>query len=240
MKIRNASARLFSLWGTIDRQHCQLIGERVTGGKILDVGCGYGSLTNFLTNKGYDVEGIDYEEESVETANRLFPNARVRLANAESFNEYPSRVFDTLVLKDSLHHFLGEGDIKASFANFRRILKEGGRIVVFDPNPQWFLRVARKIAFHEDPEAPLETAVGLLKEEGFAIRGIEFYETIGLALSGGYVGVRLVPNLSLLNRCVATVNKWLSGLITRLCLGRLLCWRYLIYADLMSDADRKS
>ena len=232
MKVKNAPNRLSSLWGYIDKQHCQLIESHIVGKRVLDVGCGYGSLTHYLGSAGYDVEGIDYEEESISMAKRLFPDARIGLANAESLNQYPDRWFDTVVLKDSLHHVVGEGDSREFFKNIRRLLKENGRVVILDPNPQWILRIARRIVFHKDPEASVETALCLLKEEGFQVRGVDFFETIGLILSGGYVGVRLVPNFTFCNRLVASTNQQLSKIVNSVGLGRQVCWRYIIHADL--------
>lgn len=220
-----------SLWGIIDCQHNQLIASRLSGNKILDAGCGYGALVDFLLRKGYQPEGIDFNKASIDVATRLFPNAKIKLADIEGLNEYSDSSFDTIVLKDSLHHLAGEGNLKASFKNFRRILKANGRIVILDPNPIWVLRLARKIAFHKDPEVKLESTLHLLDREGFSVKGIEFYETIGIPLSGGYVGVRLVLNWGYLNRIIAGANKAMSHLVNQLGLGKYLCWRYLIYAD---------
>lgn len=237
MKIENPHLRLLSLWGHIDRQHNELIASRVIGKRILDVGCGYGALVEFLRRRGYDTVGIDFNEACITAGKSLFPQANLRLANAEELNAFDSDLFDPLVLKDCLHHLVGEGDVRKAFQQFRRILKRQGRIIILDPNPQFILRVARKIIFHLDPEATPELAKSLLVEEGFSVRGLVYYEVLGLALSGGYVGPRLVPNLTFLNRTVAISNRLLSSCVTRLGAGRHICWRYLVYADRL-DGDR--
>ena len=231
LKIRNPHKRLFSLWGVIDCRHNQLIASKLSGNKILDAGCGYGSLVNFLSQKGYEAEGIDFDKASVDIAKRLFPNVKIKPADIERLNEYADCSFDTIVLKDCLHHLAGDGDVRGSFKNFRRILKNNGRIVILDPNPIWIVRLARKLAFHKDPKAELKFTLNLLDKEGFLVKGLEFYETIGIPLSGGYVGIRLVPNTPLLNRIIAGANSVISHLVNQLGIGKYLCWRYLVYAD---------
>jgi SAM-dependent methyltransferase len=234
MKIKNSHERLFSLWGAIDEQHNELIASKVTGKRVLDVGCGYGSLVNYLDKQGFDVEGWDHDPESIKVAHELFPESPIKLADAEREEHVGS--FDTVILKDSLHHLAGEGDVQASFQNIRRLLNDRGRLVILDPNPMWILRTARKLASHVDPEASCDFAVRLLQEQGFEVRGIQYHEILGLPLSGGYVGLRLVPNWQPLNQLVATANASLSRFVNRLGLGSQLCWRYLIHADVRPRA----
>ena len=229
MKIENPQERLKSLWGVIDQQHNELILSRIKGKRVLDAGCGYGSLVDHLHRSGFEVEGWDHDPESVAVAANIFPGAPVRLADLES--ERPAEAFDSIVLKDSLHHLVGEGDVAAAFSNIRRLLKQDGRLVILDPNPMWILRTARKLAAHLDPEAPVDVARRLLHQNGFVIRGIDYYEVIGLPLSGGYVGVRLVPNWRPVNQGIA----WLNGLLSRVAnltgLAPRVCWRYVISCD---------
>ena len=231
MFIRNAHERLSSLWGLIDRQHNALIASHLTGKKVLDVGCGYGALVAYLESRGFDAQGVDFDRESVTVAHQLFPEARISLANGENLDEFPSHSFDSVVLKDALHHLVCEGDFAKAAGTFRRLLVPGGRLVILDPNPTWLLRLARSLSAHQDVEASPARALEVLRDNSFTVRGMEFYETIGLALSGGYVGLRLVPNISLLNKTVAACNQGVSWLVNRAGLGRWLCWRYVIHAD---------
>jgi hypothetical protein len=96
------------------------------------------------------------------------------------------------------------------------------------------LRLARKLASHVDPEANLQCTLQVLKANLFETKGVSFYEVLGLPLSGGYVGIRLVPNFSLLNRTVAGLNRAVSACVTAARLGPQLCWRYIVHADVKS------
>lgn len=232
MKIKEPYKRLNSLWGIIDHQHNKLIATNISGLRVLDVGCGYGSLVDFLKKEGWDAEGIDNDPGSYHVAKKIFPNAELELRDAKEIGDYyGNNTFNTIILKDCLHHLIGEEDLEVYFLNFQRVLKNNGRLVVLEPNPIWILRLLRKLILHKDPEMGLKCALRLLEENGFRVKGVTFYEVIGLALSGGYVGIRFIPNLKFLNRFVAFINHRASIGINRLGLGPFLCWRYLIYAD---------
>ena len=231
MKIQEPHQRLQSLWGLVDLQHNELIATKLVGRRVLDVGCGYGSLVSYLTEQGFDAEGIDFDKRAVGTAHSVFPRAVVKLANTETVEAYPEHSFDSVILKDALHHLVCEGDFTASCRVFHRILKPQGRLVILDPNPMWILRAARRLAAHHDVQVPLPLALEALKQNRFEVLGVQYFETIGLPLSGGYVGVRLVPNIAALNKSVAAANRILSRLANEIGLGSQLCWRYVIHAD---------
>ena len=48
---------------------------------ILDVGCGPGKYCKTLTDKGYDVLGVDYSENQIELAKQKYPQLRFMVAN---------------------------------------------------------------------------------------------------------------------------------------------------------------
>lgn len=93
------------------------------------------------------------------------------------------------------------------------------------------LRIARKLISHVDPKAPLECTLRLLEEHRFGVKDVTFYETIGLPLSGGYVGMRLMPAIDGVERAVAGLNRILSAAVNRGHLGKFSCWRYIVQAD---------
>jgi hypothetical protein len=95
------------------------------------------------------------------------------------------------------------------------------------------LRLARKRARHHDFEASRGSALKLLTAHGFIVQSTEFYEVLGLPLSGGYVGVRMVPNIRSINRFVAAMNRYCSSAAVNLGLGPHICWRYLIHAEML-------
>jgi ubiquinone/menaquinone biosynthesis C-methylase UbiE len=233
MDIANAHERLKGLWGKIDRQHNdQIIRHISPSSVVLDVGCGYGSLVNQMNQQGIQAQGIDYNAEHIAIGKQLFPNANIRTVNAEILDELTDASFDVIILKDTLHHLVWENDTAAAFANFRRLLKPQGKLIVYDPNPMWILKLARKIAKHIDPEVSPTLAHETLDKYGFSIQHESYFEVCGLPLSGGYVGVPLVPNVGVLNSAVAATNNGLSTVFNALGVGKWICWRYLMVATL--------
>lgn len=233
MKINDSYKRLNSVWGWIDRQHNEQIARQIPPhSQILDIGCGYGSLVNYLSEQGHEAEGIDLEEDMIIIAKRLFPHVNVKLMNAEEVDSIPSSGFDVIILRDALHHLVWEHESKRVFENIRRILKPDGKLIIWDPNPMWILRFSRKLVNHIDPQASVEMAKAVLDQEHFHIESLTFFEAIGLPLSGGYVGLQLVPNVKVVNMFLVKVNDVLSKLINGIGLGPLFLWRYLIVAHL--------
>jgi SAM-dependent methyltransferase len=231
MHIQHPDSRLDSLWGMIDRQHNEEIIRRIRGRRVLDVGCGYGSLVALLTRRHFDAHGVDPDPESIAAAKQRFPYTDVRLARAEDLDSSFDGTFDAVTLKDCLHHLIGEGEADSAFDAFRRLLRPGGRLVVLDPNPIWILRLARWLARFQDFQTPLEEAQDTLARHGFRIRSVSYYEVIGLPLSGGYVFVELLPRVRALQVAVAVINGVLSRLADGLQLGKFICWRYILVAE---------
>ena len=233
MKITESYKRLNSLWGVIDHQHNEQIASHISPfSHVLDIGCGYGSLVNYLSEQGYEAEGIDIEKDVIDIAKQLFPHVNVKTMNAEDIDSISGSSFDVVVLRDALHHLIWEHESERVFQNIRRILKPGGKLVIWDPNPMWILRFARKVIHHIDPQASVEMAKSVLAREKFYIESLSYYEAIGLPLSGGYVGLQLIPNVKVFNTLIAKTNGVLSRLINLAGLGRIFCWRYLFVAHL--------
>jgi SAM-dependent methyltransferase len=233
MQIREPYKRLFSLWGHIDNSHNRMIASHIKGKRVLDIGCGYGSLVNHLTANGFDATGIDSNPKDIEIGKRLFPNIDIKVADVEEDigHQLGNKKFDAIILKDVLHHIYEESvDPAIVFIKFKSLLNDNGGLILFDPNPNLIVRMARKIIRHEDPECSLKDTMDLLRKTGFKVLTRKYYELFGLPLSGGYVGVRLLPNIEWLNRAVQSMNHRLSVLVNGVKLGSVLCWRYLVVA----------
>ncbi|MET7518487.1 class I SAM-dependent methyltransferase [Streptomyces sp. NPDC005480] len=51
-------------------------------GPVLDVGCGPGTVTGYLAERGLDVSGVDLSPRMIENARRLHPHCRFSVASA--------------------------------------------------------------------------------------------------------------------------------------------------------------
>lgn len=111
-----------------------------SGDKVLDVGCGTGSLT--MTAKIYAgatglVYGIDASPVMVEVARKKTAKARLGVTFDVGLIEkipYPDNTFDVVVSRLTIHHL--PGDLKRKgFKEIFRVLKPGGYLLISEFNP---------------------------------------------------------------------------------------------------------
>ena len=99
--------------------------ERVeASGKILDAGCGPGRDSQLLSDKGFDVTGIDLSEEMIEIAQEKDGNFRVMDVRNLDFED---ETFDG-VLANQLLVFFQDEERRKAFQELERVLKSGGKI----------------------------------------------------------------------------------------------------------------
>ncbi len=93
--------------------------------KVADVGCGTGIAARLFSARGFDVVGVDPNEEMLEKA-RARGQARYVRGEA-SATGLPDSSVDLVVCAQAFHWF----DAKAAAAEFRRILAPGGWSAAF-------------------------------------------------------------------------------------------------------------
>ncbi|MBZ0098552.1 MAG: methyltransferase domain-containing protein [Taibaiella sp.] len=102
--------------------------------RLLDVACGSGQFAHFMTEKGYQVTGIDGSEALIAFARENAPAAEFIHADAREFRLPPSYHAATSFY-DSLNHLLTLEDMKTVFQNvYHALLKEGW--FLFDLNTE--------------------------------------------------------------------------------------------------------
>lgn len=104
-------------------------------GAGLDVGCGTGVLAQRLASAGFEMSGLDPSEGMLEVLARRAPDVRaVRASGTEIPFEDAS--FDLVTSVATLHHIAAPAAIATTLAELVRVLRPGGRIVVWDHNPR--------------------------------------------------------------------------------------------------------
>ena len=108
----------------------------LVGARLLDIGCGTGAhLRVFRHDYGCDVAGIDASERMLGHARAKLPGADIRLGLAEEL-PFADATFDAVLMMLVVQHL----DRPRAFAEARRVLAEGGRLVVHTVNPEGFER----------------------------------------------------------------------------------------------------
>jgi SAM-dependent methyltransferase len=106
-----------------------LIGERVPGGRLLDVGCGHGLLLDEARSRGYETVGLELSRSAARHAREVL-GLDVREAPVEDFAD--DEGFDVVVLVDVLEHL---DDPVAAVRRCAALLRPGGVLCVVTPDP---------------------------------------------------------------------------------------------------------
>jgi len=105
----------------------QAAGERING-NILENGCGVGMYVEHLSTFSGTVMGLEYDFDRAHEAHMNSPH----IFNAAGENiPLPSGTFDLILSHEVIEHVQ---DDRASISEMIRLLKPGGRVVIFCPN----------------------------------------------------------------------------------------------------------
>jgi SAM-dependent methyltransferase len=154
----DALSHRFLLGSLFDRIAADVAAVSPDGGRVLEVGCGPGRLSIRLARRyGVDMTGLDLDP-------AMMARARVNADRSEEGEErppsfvvgdvasmaFPDGSFDLVVSTLSMHHW---ADPKAGLAEIGRVLRPGGRALV------WDLR-AGPVPLHGHLPDPVEHAHG--------------------------------------------------------------------------------
>jgi SAM-dependent methyltransferase len=107
-----------------------LLGERLSGGAVLDAGCGTGGFLAWAMGAGgfERGSGIDVSPDAIELARRRVPGADLHVAPVAEL-PFADGSFDLVTLNDVLQH-VPEADVARSLSEIRRVLRPGGALLV--------------------------------------------------------------------------------------------------------------
>ncbi len=116
----------------------RLIGS---GERLLDIGCGEGSMARRLKDRFHELHGIDISPEAVKLAVQNGLIAKVANLNNEPV-PYTDAFFDVVVSLDVIEHIF---DPIQFLREIHRILRPGGELVLSTPNIRKIQRIASLI-----------------------------------------------------------------------------------------------
>ncbi len=122
------------VWRDGQERRLQMIAQwtQLDDARVLVAGCGVGMYAAAFRRRYTDhVEAFDIELERAEDAQTQTPHA---LVAAAEFAPYPANTFDTVLSHEVLEHV---NDDRQAVGEMVRVLKPGGRVVVFVPN-RWY------------------------------------------------------------------------------------------------------
>ena len=95
-------------------------------GRCVDVACGTGNYTKYLSDAGLNIAGCDQSATMIEAARAKAPMIAWHQADALSLT-FEDGSFQGVVCTNAIHHF---DDLEASFSEINRIVSDG-RLVLF-------------------------------------------------------------------------------------------------------------
>jgi ubiquinone/menaquinone biosynthesis C-methylase UbiE len=102
-----------------------------SGDRVLDLGCGTGTLIQHLLEIAPEAEivGLDSSAEMLKIAKQKLPaSVQLQMSSAESI-PFPSNGFDILVSTSALHYFRNPD---RAIEEMQRVLKPSGRLILTD------------------------------------------------------------------------------------------------------------
>lgn len=95
---------------------------------ILDLGCGSGNDTLYLTEKGFSVIACDYSDIALEQVNQNIKNVKTIKLDISLPLPFEDNAFDLIIADLSLHYF-DEKTTKNIMKEIKRILKPNGNLL---------------------------------------------------------------------------------------------------------------
>ncbi|MEX0921096.1 MAG: class I SAM-dependent methyltransferase [Candidatus Pacearchaeota archaeon] len=136
--------------------------------KILDAGCGFGKpVAKFLSQKKYQVTGIDISKELIQQARKNAPKAKFKVMSMYDLT-FPEKTFDAIVSFFAILH-LEKSKVLQVFKKFHQILKDNGYLL-FSVNrgkeEGYFEFFGKKVFFSAYTKKEIEE---ILRKTGFKI-----------------------------------------------------------------------
>jgi malonyl-CoA O-methyltransferase len=101
---------------------------------ILEIGCGTGKNTTFLSAIGEDIHALDFSEGMIEKAREKVNASHVRFSVADLTQTWPCdpQAYELIVCSLVLEHI---EDLSIIFSEAFRVLREGGKFVIHELHP---------------------------------------------------------------------------------------------------------
>lgn len=108
--------------------------DQIQEGLVVDLGCGTGTLTRMLAEKGYDMIGVDFSMSMLQIAREKTEQQDILYLNQDMRElELYGTVKAVISVCDSLNYLLSEEDLVETFQKVNNYLDPGG-LFIFDFN----------------------------------------------------------------------------------------------------------
>lgn len=111
--------------------------ELEKGAKILDLPCGHGRHSIMLSERGYDVTGIDIQEDFINMALEKKSNAKFSVGDMRKI-DYEEE-FDAVINMFTSIGYFDDGENALCLKKMIKALKRGGKLLIDTVNREWIM-----------------------------------------------------------------------------------------------------
>ena len=156
------------------------------GMKVLDFGCGTGSNSKLFHSEDYIGSEVDMSR--VESSRKRYPKYKFEkipiISSSKNVLPWKDNSFDMIFVSLCLHHINAES-CKLIFKEFRRVLKNDGKILGIEPaliDGKYFSNILMNILDAGDYILPLNKYKNMYQSESFKTNHINIVKTFGYNL----------------------------------------------------------
>jgi SAM-dependent methyltransferase len=119
-----------------ERNHVlKRIYQDATGKRLLDLGAGRGTISQFFLDKGYEVHALEWTDAGVQKLLKMSVHGLQKDIEDIPYS-YEDNFFDEIFWGDNIEHLFFPEKVTTEIY---RILKPGGRLVLSTPNHGWIV-----------------------------------------------------------------------------------------------------
>lgn len=147
---------------------------------VLDVGCGMGHYSKYVSDKGVKVTGVDFSEGMLKIAKEKYPEIEFINADICDLKGKLEGIYDGIVIAFVFHH-LSKDEVEKCLKELKRLCKSATKLIIFVPE-------GTKTYIQEEPfntqykykinEYAKEELTDLLNKHGFKVDKIMNKATI--------------------------------------------------------------
>jgi len=186
---------------------------------VLDLGCAFAKFLGSL-DASWSRFGIDLSEYAIQQAHKSLPGVRLTVASCTAV---PFKgPFQAMVAFDVIEHV----DDRAALAEFRRVLRPGGRLVLTVPAFPFLWSERDELAGHRRRYRRRELR-SLLQDTGYAVNEVAYYQFVlfPLLVASRFAGRRRSGMTTVEERVSARSNRLLRRVNeAEVSLGRRVRW----------------
>jgi|1186.fasta_scaffold02174_2 SAM-dependent methyltransferase len=175
------------------RRHCP-------PGRALDVGCGTGVLAGRLAAAGWEMTGADPSEGMLDVLRERVPGVEAVHASGTDL-PFPDGAFDLAYCVAVMHHVADPVDVRATLGEMVRVIRPGGRVLIWDHNPRnpYWKRLMAKVPQDTGEERLIPEAEIV---DGLHAAGAAVVSSEQLGLVPDFVPPRALPAAAALEQVV--------------------------------------